>query len=190
MNLSLEDIGLFKAVVVRVEINEKSVQVKFRFCKKFVTAYANYEGWLPTEFITTVVDESKIRDYVSALKLRKGDVIWASVDEEHRIICDHDEDPNEDTYEEVDPSYFEEPIEDPFNETDGYWAVVVNVEKHPSTVRLQFRYSKSCESWPSCIVFETSINTSAGKVYNDALELKKGDEVFAIPEKSHSIAAR
>ena len=75
-----------------------------------------------------------------------------------------------------------------FNETvDGHKAVIVNVEKHPATVRLQFRYSKSCESWPSCIVFETSVNESAGELYADALKLRKGDEVWAIPEENHNI---
>ena len=68
----------------------------------------------------------------------------------------------------------------------GYKAVVIGVEFHDCTVRVRFCYSVEFLGWPHHTVFETSINESA-EVYADALKLRKGDEVWAIPEENHNI---
>ena len=70
----------------------------------------------------------------------------------------------------------------------GYKAQIIGIKKDDFEVRLKIRYYVRFLGHLANANFRTSIKSSSA-LFNEAKLLKKGDDVWAIPEDKHEVSA-
>ena len=70
----------------------------------------------------------------------------------------------------------------------GYKAQVIEIKKSDREIRLKIRYYMRFLGHPVDAGFRTAIKSSSS-LFNEAKLLKKGDDVWAIPEDKHEVSA-